>query len=134
QRRQADQQDPRRLRRSQRDRRLPRLPRRPDDQLTMPRSEVETTMRDGTILRADVYRPTTGEGPWPVLLARSPYGRSDPCVLERLDPDRAAGRGCLVVIQDCRGRFGSDGDWTTLAHEDADGYDTIAWAARLPDA
>ncbi len=91
-------------------------------------------MRDGTVLRADVYRPTTGDGPWPVLLARSPYGRSDAGVLERLDPDRAAGRGFLVVIQDCRGRFGSEGDWTPLAHEAADGYDTIAWAARLPDA
>jgi len=90
-------------------------------------------MRDGTVLRADVYRPTTG-GPWPVLLARTPYGRSEAGLLARLDPGRAADRGFLVVIQDCRGRFGSAGDWIPLAHEAADGYDTIAWAARLPGA
>ncbi|MBR7837595.1 CocE/NonD family hydrolase, partial [Actinospica durhamensis] len=100
----------------------------------MPTSEVEMTMRDGTVLRADVYRPTTGDGPWPVLLARSPYGRRDPGVLDRLDPRHAADRGFLVVIQDCRGRFGSGGDWTPLAHEGADGHDTVVCAARLPDA
>ena len=95
--------------------------------------ELTATMRDGTILCADVYRPP-GEGPWPVLLARTPYGRRDPGVLGRLDPLRAAARGHLVVIQDCRGRFGSAGEWTPLAHEADDGYDTVRWAARLPGA
>ncbi|HWG23262.1 CocE/NonD family hydrolase [Actinospica sp.] len=88
-------------------------------------------MRDGAILRADVYRPP-GDGPWPVLLVRTPYGKQDPGVLARLNPVGAAGRGYLVVIQDCRGRFRSDGDWAPLVHESADGYDTVAWAARLP--
>lgn len=96
-------------------------------------TELVARMRDGTVLRADVYRPP-GEGPWPVLLARTPYGRRDPGVLARLDPLRAAARGHLVVIQDCRGRFGSDGEWTPLAHEADDGYDTVRWAARLPGA
>ena len=95
--------------------------------------ELEATMRDGTILRSDGYKPA-GSGPWPVLLARTPYGRRDPGVLARLDPVRAAGRGYLVIVQDCRGRFESEGSWTPLAHESADGYDTIAWAARLPEA
>ena len=54
--------------------------------------EVETTMRDGVVLRADVYRPAGG-GPWPVLLARTPYGKRDPGVLARLDPAAAARRG-----------------------------------------
>lgn len=92
---------------------------------------LEATMRDGTILRADAYRPP-GAGPWPVLLARTPYGKRDPGVLARLDPLRTAARGHLVIVQDCRGRFRSDGDWTPLAHEGADGYDTIRWAAQLP--
>ncbi|MER7008805.1 CocE/NonD family hydrolase [Dactylosporangium sp. NPDC000555] len=83
-------------------------------------SGLEATMRDGTILRADVYRPA-GAGPWPVLLARSPYGKQDPTVLARLDPVSAAGRGYLVVIQDCRGRFESQGVWEPLVHEGADG-------------
>lgn len=96
-------------------------------------TELEATMRDGTTLRADLYHPP-GPGPWPVLLARTPYGKRDPGVLARLDPRRAAARGHLVVIQDCRGRFRSDGEWTPLAHEAPDGYDTIRWAAQLPGA
>jgi predicted acyl esterase len=95
--------------------------------------ELAATMRDGTVLRADVYRPP-GTGPWPVLLARTPYGKGDPGVLARLDPPRAAARGHLVVVQDCRGRYRSEGDWTPLAHEAEDGYDTVRWAARLPGA
>ena len=91
---------------------------------------LEATMRDGTILRADVYRPD-GDGPWPVLLARTPYGKQDPGVLSRLDPISAAARGHLVVIQDCRGRFSSGGEWEPLTHEGDDGYDTVGWAADL---
>jgi uncharacterized protein len=89
-------------------------------------------MRDGTVLRADVHRPPHGSGPWPVLLARCPYGRRDPGVLARLAPAIAARRGWLVVIQDTRGRFGSDGGWEPLAHEYDDGHDTVRWAAALP--
>ncbi|MFG2045153.1 CocE/NonD family hydrolase [Dactylosporangium sp. NPDC048998] len=94
-------------------------------------SGLEATMRDGTVLRADTYRPA-GDGPWPVLLTRTPYGRQDAGVLSRLDPIRAAARGYLVVIQDCRGRFGSQGRWEPLVHEGTDGYDTVCWAATLP--
>ncbi|MEY9962435.1 putative CocE/NonD family hydrolase [Streptacidiphilus sp. MAP12-16] len=95
--------------------------------------DLEATMRDGTVLRADAYRPT-GSGPWPVLLARTPYGKQDPAVLARLDPFGAARRGYLVVIQDCRGRFRSQGHWQPLAHESTDGHDAVEWAAHLPDA
>lgn len=94
-------------------------------------TELEAAMRDGTVLRADVYRPH-GAGPWPVLLARTPYGKRDPGVLARLDPALATRRGYLVVIQDCRGRFRSQGTWRPLAHEAEDGYDTVGWAAGLP--
>lgn len=93
---------------------------------------AEAAMRDGTLLRADLYRPAYGTGPWPVLLARGPYGRRDPGILARLDPPAAARRGFLVVVQDTRGRFGSDGDWEPLVHEYDDGYDTVRWAAGLP--
>ncbi|MEV6925318.1 CocE/NonD family hydrolase [Dactylosporangium sp. NPDC051485] len=94
-------------------------------------SGLEATMRDGTVLCADTYRPA-GDGPWPVLLTRTPYGRQDAGVLSRLDPIGAAARGYLVVIQDCRGRFGSQGRWEPLVHEGPDGYDTVRWAAALP--
>jgi putative CocE/NonD family hydrolase len=92
---------------------------------------LEATMRDGTVLRADAYRPI-GDDPRPVLLARTPYGKQDAGVLSRLDPIGAAARGYLVVIQDCRGRFRSDGRWEPFAREGTDGYDTIRWAATLP--
>ncbi|WP_329171813.1 CocE/NonD family hydrolase [Streptomyces sp. NBC_01477] len=96
--------------------------------------DAEAAMRDGTVLRADLYRPPRGTGPWPVLLARGPYGRRDPGILARLDPRAAARRGFLVVVQDVRGRFGSEGSWEPLVHEYDDGYDTVRWAARLPGA
>lgn len=95
--------------------------------------DVEATMRDGTVLRADVYRPSS-KGPWPVLLVRTPYNKQDPDILALLDPQAATRRGYLVVIQDTRGRYRSAGQWIPLIHERVDGYDTVRWAARLPGA
>jgi putative CocE/NonD family hydrolase len=93
--------------------------------------DVPAQMRDGTVLRANVYRPA-GEGPWPVLLARTPYDKDAGPGLEGIDPILAARRGFMVVTQDTRGRFASDGAWSPLEHERTDGYDTVEWAARLP--
>lgn len=87
-------------------------------------------MRDGTVLRADLRRPSS-TGPWPVLLVRSPYGKQDPEILALLDQQAAVDRGYLVVIQDTRGRHRSDGCWQPLIHEQQDGYDTVRWAAGL---
>ncbi|MFE7899440.1 CocE/NonD family hydrolase [Streptomyces sp. NPDC057424] len=93
--------------------------------------DVPAEMRDGTVLRADVYRPG-GAGPWPVLLARLPYGKQTPMMTVLLDPLAAARRGFLVVIQDTRGRFASEGEWEPWTYEESDGYDTVRWAAGLP--
>lgn len=93
--------------------------------------DVPVTMRDGVVLRADVYRPA-GDGPWPVLLQRTPYLKGSPANLNLLDTMIAVRRGYIVVQQDVRGRFASDGTWKPWVHEHADGYDTVAWAARLP--
>ncbi|MGH2461411.1 MAG: CocE/NonD family hydrolase [Chloroflexota bacterium] len=95
--------------------------------------DVPATMRDGTILRANVYRPG-GEGRWPVLLTRLPYGKDLPLAASMLDPVQAARRGYVVIVQDTRGRFRSDGEWYPFRDEPADGADTIAWAAGLPFA
>ena len=92
--------------------------------------DLEATMRDGVVLRADVYRPSSA-GPWPVLLVRTPYDKQDPVILGLLDPLAATRRGFMVVIQDVRGRFSSDGDWEPVVGEGADGRDTVRWAARL---
>ncbi|HEX8259595.1 MAG TPA: CocE/NonD family hydrolase, partial [Rubrobacteraceae bacterium] len=95
---------------------------------------VPAEMRDGTTLVADVYRPG-GEAPdggYPVLLTRQPYGKELPTVTSYLNATKAAGRGYIVVIQDVRGRFGSEGEWNPSVHEFEDGYDTVEWAATLP--
>lgn len=88
-------------------------------------------MRDGVVLRADIYRLSTG-GPWPVLLTRLPYGKNMARFIGMLDPIAAARRGFIVVLQDTRGRFASDGEWEMATSEADDGYDTVRWAALLP--
>ncbi len=91
---------------------------------------VPATMRDGTTLLANIYRPAQGQ--WPVLLMRTPYGKDLPMAAVPLDPVQIANRGYVVVIQDCRGRMASQGDWSPYRNEALDGVDTIAWAAQLP--
>jgi putative CocE/NonD family hydrolase len=92
--------------------------------------DVEARMRDGAILRANVYRPD-GPGAWPTLLARTPYGKDLPPAAGWLDPVQTAARGFMVVIQDTRGRFASDGEWDPFRFEREDGFDSVEWAARL---
>jgi putative CocE/NonD family hydrolase len=93
--------------------------------------DVVASMRDGTELRANIFRPE-GSGPWPVLLTRLPYSKDDPSWFDWLDPVAAVRRGFIVVAQDTRGRFASSGEWMPFHHERRDGYDTVEWAARLP--
>ena len=91
---------------------------------------VEVKMRDGVILRGDIYRPDSS-GKFPVLLERTPYRRwtwgKDFDIAQR-----AASRGYVVFLQDVRGRYTSDGDWYPFLHESDDGYDTIEWIAAQP--
>jgi putative CocE/NonD family hydrolase len=95
--------------------------------------DVPVTMRDGVVLRADVYRPAS-KGPWPVIVSRTPYDKSDHLNTVGLStPLLAAQSGLIAVIQDVRGRGASEGEFIPGMHEAADGADTIAWAAGLPD-
>lgn len=93
---------------------------------------VFVPMRDGVRLMADVYRPDA-RGSYPVLVTRTPYGR----------PGAGAATpyvkaGYIVVSQDARGRYDSEGEFISLiaenTHEAEDGYDTVEWAARLPES
>ncbi len=86
---------------------------------------VSVPMRDGVILAADVYLPAES-GRYPVLLERSPYGKAG----GKGEGIYFAKHGYVVVVQDTRGRYDSDGVWYAFAHEPGDGQDTIAWAAR----
>ncbi|HET8667406.1 MAG TPA: CocE/NonD family hydrolase [Terriglobales bacterium] len=87
---------------------------------------VEAKMRDGTILRADIYRPKA-EGKFPVLLERTPYDKRNSADLAV----KAVARGYVVIVQDVRGRYSSDGEWYPFKNESNDGYDTVEWAAAL---
>jgi hypothetical protein len=97
-------------------------------------------MRDGVRLATDVYLPP-GCGPFPTLLERTPYGRNAQARRERTAADprpalrgevaaRFAHRGYAVVVQDCRGRFDSEGRFTKYLGEAKDGADTMAWLLR----
>ena len=93
--------------------------------------DVPVRMRDGPTLYADVYTPD-GDGPFPVLLMRTPYNKTAAQDTVYAHPLWYARRGYIVVIQDVRGRWSSEGEWYPFAHEAEDGYDTVEWAARLP--
>jgi len=88
---------------------------------------VAVSMRDGVTLRADIYRPKT-EGKFPVLLQRTPYDKNSGAEFGV----RAAAQGYVVVFEDVRGRYASEGDWYPFTNESRDGYDTVEWAAALP--
>ena len=91
-------------------------------------------MRDGVVLRADVYRPDAA-GKFPVILERTPYNKGADRFREK--GSKLAERGFLYVVQDVRGRYGSDGEFMpgffSGDHmDDVDGYDAVEWAASLP--
>lgn len=88
---------------------------------------VRATMRDGVELVADVYRPDS-QGEFPVLLQRTPYNRKGGGNTAR----ELASHGYIVVVQDTRGRYQSEGQFYPFRHETEDGYDTVEWAAQLP--
>ena len=95
-------------------------------------SDVSIEMRDGTVLRSDVYRPID-QGKFPVLLKRTPYNKLDgDGVFTPEFARKAAAKGYVVIIQDCRGRFHSEGEWYPLKCECQDGYDTVERAATPP--
>jgi hypothetical protein len=89
--------------------------------------DVAVPMRDGVVLRADVYRPA-GDGKHPVLVFRTPYGKHFSAKSDGVHR-KAVDRGYAVVLQDVRGRYASDGIFNPYRQEGADGYDTIEWAA-----
>ncbi|RFS82964.1 CocE/NonD family hydrolase [Actinomadura spongiicola] len=93
--------------------------------------DVPTTMRDGTVLRSNVFTPK-GDGDFPVILMRLPYNKERAENIFYADPDFYAKACYLVVVQDVRGQYKSDGTFYAYRDEATDGYDTIEWAARLP--
>jgi hypothetical protein len=88
-------------------------------------------MRDGVKLIADIYQPDTGaNAKFPVLLERTPCNRAGGAS----SAAAIAAHGCVVIVQDTRGRFDSQGEFYPFKYESQDGYDTVEWAAKLPYA
>lgn len=113
-----------------------------DKEMDVAMAARQVPMRDGVRLATDVYLPQ-GPGPWPVLLERTPYGRNEETRRERSARDERplrrgevarqfARHGYAVVVQDCRGRFGSQGRFTKYLGEADDGADTMAWLVGQP--
>ncbi|WP_435820304.1 CocE/NonD family hydrolase, partial [Micromonospora chalcea] len=101
-----------------------RLPAARTGRVTVTR-DIPVRVRDGVTLRADHYAPDL-PGAHCVLI-RTPYGRGGPIrLLGRL----IAERGFHVVIQSCRGTYGSGGEFAPLVHERDDGLDTLDWLRR----
>jgi hypothetical protein len=91
-------------------------------------ADVAVPMRDGVVLKANVFRPTA-EGRHPAVLYRTPYGKQDE---KWSGATNFATKGYVVVVQDCRGRGKSGGVWEPFLHEPQDGFDTQEWVGRQP--
>jgi uncharacterized protein len=91
--------------------------------------DVPMKTRDGVILHADIYHPNS-PGKFPVILMRTPYDKSVDWAVAPIF--RMVPRGYVVIIQDVRGRYTSEGEWYPFRHEQADGFDAVEWAAALP--
>ncbi len=106
---------------------------------------VTVPMRDSVKLATDIYFPARGgvavAGKFPVLVSRTPYGKNPARVTpitnaaaekELNAASYFAKNGYVVMIQDVRGRFDSEGKFYFAINEGRDGYDTVEWAASQP--
>jgi len=97
---------------------------------TVMETNVPMTTRDGVVLCADVTRPDDLPGTFPVILSRAPYAKLG------ADFNRHchfyAQWGYVTVMQDCRGRFESEGEYEPVFDEGVDGYEAVEWSAKLP--
>ncbi|WP_326731631.1 CocE/NonD family hydrolase [Streptomyces phaeochromogenes] len=93
--------------------------------------EVMVPMRDGTRLATSVYGPR-GSGVWPTLLLRTGYGKDE--TYSGLDSwgKEAAAEGYVIVVQDLRGRYGSEGAFELADDDRDDAHDTIDWIVSQP--
>ena len=120
-----------------------------NDELSQPQygvifeQDVPIRVRDGTVLRADVYRPDAAEGEqFPVLMSLSAYQKALDRILpheapfthvERPEPDWWVPRGYVLVFVDTRGTGTSQGQSNLWSMQEAlDYYDAIEWSAEQP--
>jgi putative CocE/NonD family hydrolase len=91
-------------------------------------------VRDGVRLATNVFLPSVdggvAQGRFPAIVARTPYGKDFGTAAAL--PTHFVAHGYAVVVQDVRGRYGSEGRWRPLSDDGRDGADLLAWVARQP--
>src|SRR6266704_2112471 len=94
--------------------------------------DVMVAMHDGVKLAADIYRPTQNgqlvDGKFPVILLRTPYNKEDSVQIA----NSFVPHGYVVVLQDVRGRYKSEGHWRPHVDDPNDGFDTAQWIGSQP--
>lgn len=88
--------------------------------------DVSIVTSDGDSLATDIFLPE-GEGPFPVILLRTPYSKS-----QRQFGDFFNAQGYAFVVQDVRGKFQSTGQFRAWIDEKMDGYETLTWIEKQP--
>jgi putative CocE/NonD family hydrolase len=107
----------------------PQPSKRPAEFGVVVEKEVMIPMRDGVRLAADVYRPARdgkpASGRFPAVLTRTPYDKNG----AKSEGQYYAERGYVVVTNDVRGRYASEGTWRLIVDDPQDGYDVVEWIA-----
>ncbi len=108
----------------------PQPSRRPAEYGVVIEKDAKIPMRDGVRLAADVYRPARDGKPvpgrFPTLLTRTPYDKNG----VKGEGIYYAERGYVVVANDIRGRYASEGTWRLIVDDPQDGLETVEWIAR----
>ena len=89
------------------------------------RYNVKVPMRDGVKMSADIFFPEKRDGPFPVVLSRTPYDNTVETMVD--SAVFYAQHGYASVLQDVRGRNDSEGEFYPWVNEFKDGHDTIEW-------
>ena len=92
--------------------------------------KVNVPMRDGIHLSTDVYLPKDTSGGVPTIFWRTPYNYNSLSGVRLIQAVVAVSRGYAFVIQNERGRYFSEGEFTILGNPRTDGYDAISWIAE----
>jgi predicted acyl esterase len=93
---------------------------------------VMIPMRDGVRLSTDLYFPVGAGEKLPVIVIRTPYNKERFYKTEWFGSYFFAEQGFVVAVQDCRGKFESEGDYLYIVADTDDGYDMVTWAATQP--
>jgi hypothetical protein len=103
----------------------------PSYEITVSKNEM-LSMRDGVRLATDIYRPgrngSAAEGKFPVILERTPYNKDSLSIAA----SHYVPRGYIVIAQDVRGRYKSEGHWFPIRSDPDDGFDTAKWIGAQP--